>query len=947
MYFKNKDTFFISIVLVTMLLVGLFLYLFKIENSIKDYNNYKNSIVELRFLDKDFTHFFLQKDKFINFDAIVNGTNKFDEILSDLKSSNLKKDFGRDFELKLNEIENLYIKKLELIEDYKSRQSSTLNSLHFIYDLNRTLQKDETVSSEFRLHLNDTIFTLIQSFIGINYDKKKISENIEYINTYALKTQNKKISLLFKHAEKILDLKIETSLISKKSLSIPLENSLQTIAIFLEKIYDRSLFNQLIIALLFFIFSSIMMIVLVKIYFNTLKIQKELSAFKYAVQHSDNSVVLTDAKRNIIYVNENFENNSGYLKKDLIGNKPKVLSSGLTPEESYDELNQKLNNGEKWEGEFINKRKDGSIFYEKASIVPIFINKELVNYLAIKLDITKYIKQQEELKESSIVFENTEEGIIITDRNSRILTVNEAFEKISGYKKEEIIGKKPNIFKTAKHDRTFYKNLWKKLNTDGFWKGRIYDVAKDGTYIPMWLNITAVKDTKGKIIKYISIYTNLQEIIDTQEKAEYLAYHDSLTSLPNRIRLEEHLLHVLDVSKRNKLSLSLLFIDLDRFKIINDTLGHQVGDKLLQIVARRIKSTLRQSDMLARMGGDEFVVVLETARNKNSAAFVCKKILEVLKETIQIGTYELNTTASIGVAMYPDDGDNISKLIKHADAAMYHAKNQGKNTFEYYNKQLSINVHDQLQMEQALKLAIPNNELYLNYQPQFDLKTNVVKSFEALVRWNSKELGFVSPASFIPIAEDTGMIIEIGNFIFEQACKDFMEFKKIDEKLEYIAINISTVQFRDENFISNIKKIIASLGINPSEIEIEITERYIMDFNESNMLILNELRSLGFRMSIDDFGTGYSSMSYLNKLPIDVIKVDKSFVDDIPEDNNNLQIAKAIIALAKSLGYKTIAEGIEYKEQQDALVSLGCDLGQGYYFARPLSFDDIVKFLNK
>lgn len=947
MNFNSKNLFFLTLITVSGLMFGLFVYLFKIENSVKDYNDYKNSLTELRFLDKEFNNFFLKKNRFTNFDLIVGYTNKFEKILEELKQSNFEKDFGFVFKLRIDEIEELFFKKLELIEDYKSRQSSTLNSMHFIYDLNRDLQDDLSFPLEYKSYLNKTIFMLIQGFIGIEYDIQKVLLNLEYIKDLKTKNLDERVKFLSKHIEQIIIKKNESVNIFNKAKSIPLENSLKKTSFLLDKIYDKNLFNQLIIALLFFLFAFIIMIILVKIYFNTLKIKKELSAFKYAVQHSDNSIVLTDAKRKIVYVNENFELNTGYKIDELEGNKPKILSSGLTPSENYDELNKKLNSGQKWEGEFINKRKDGSIFYEKASIVPIFINDELVNYLAIKLDITKYIKQQEELKESSIVFDNTEEGIVITDKNANILSANDSYEKMSGFKKSELIGKKSNIFKSSKHDKIFYKSMWHELKEKGLWKGKVYDTSKSGSSIPIWLNVTAVRDEKGKIIKYICIHTNLQEIIDTQEKAEFLAYHDSLTSLPNRVRLEEHLNHVIDVSLRNNLTMSILFIDLDRFKIINDTLGHQVGDKLLQIVAKRIKSILRQSDMLARMGGDEFVVVLETARNKNSAAFVCKKILEVLKETIKIANHDLNTTASIGVAMYPEDGDNISQLIKHADAAMYHAKKKGKNTFEYYDKQLSIDVHDQLKIEQALKLCISNHELYLNYQPQFNIKTNEVKSFEALVRWNSFDLGFVSPATFIPIAEDTGMIIEVGNFVFEQACKDFIKFKEIDENLEYIAINISSIQFRDEKFISNIKQIIKNVNIRPDEIELEITERYIMDFNESNMMILNELRDLGFRMSIDDFGTGYSSMSYLNKLPIDIIKVDKAFIDDIPEDNNNLQIAKGIIALAKSLGYKTVAEGIEYQEQQDALIELGCDLGQGYLISKPLSYDGIVEFLNK
>jgi len=943
-----KDNFILSIVLSFVILLSLFIYLFKIETSIKDYNNYKSSLTKLKLLDKEFEHFFLRKDKFVNYDEIVLQTKTFENALEELSKSNLANDFGDAFNVKLQFLNNLYLKKLDYIEVYKSNQATILNSIHFLFDLNNSFQKDDQISKDLRFLLNSTMFMLLQNFIEINDNSKQIVDNLELIkNTNISLSLNEKFHFLYTHSMKLLKLKKRAKNTSTSALKIKLEENIDNTILVLENKYEKRLFEQLIIALLFFIISLLMSAVLVKIYLNRLKIQKELSAFKYAVEHSDNSIILTDENRKMVYVNENYENNSGYRKGELLGHNPKIISSGLTPIDSYIELNEKLNAGKKWDGEFINKRKDGSIFYEKASIVPIFINNELVNYLAIKLDITKYIKQQEELKESAIVFENTQEGILVTDKNWNILSVNQAYEKFSGYKKEELIGNKPNIITLAKHDRNFYKKVSSKLKLNDHWKGKVFDIGKDDAVIPTWLNITAVRDEKGVISKYISIHTNLQEIVDTQEKADYLAYHDRLTGLPNRIRLEEHLTHVLDVARRNDLTLSVLFIDLDRFKIINDTLGHQIGDRLLQTVSSRIKSVLRQSDMLARMGGDEFVVVLETAQNKNSAAFVCNKILEVIKDPIVISEHKLNTTASIGVAMYPDDGDNLITLVKHADAAMYHAKNKGKNTFEYYNKQLSIDVHDQLQIEQALKNAVIKDELYLHYQPQYTLNTKRLKSLEALVRWENKELGFVSPAMFIPIAEESGAIIEIGDFIFERACKDFMNFKEVNKELEYIAINISSVQFRNPDFISNIKSIIEKVGISPRQIELEITERYIMDFNESNMSLLDELKDIGFKMSIDDFGTGYSSMSYLNKLPIDTIKIDKAFIDGIPNDNSNTQISKTIINLAKSLGYKTVAEGIEEEEQSVVLKELGCDLAQGYLYSKPKSYTEILKILEK
>ncbi|MAC84720.1 MAG: hypothetical protein CL624_11375 [Arcobacter sp.] len=944
----TKKIFFIYILsIVFIFLLTLFAYLFKIENNIKDYSIYKTHFLNLILSEKEFKNFFLQKNKFINFDKIVNETKNFEQTLSILNTSDLHKDFGDDFLKKLQIINSNYTKKLELIEEYKSSQVTILNSMYYILDLNKSLQLDEKYDLSLKTKINDIMFIMLYNLIEIDVNIDSILNKIDSLKEIKYENNDKRIIYFTLHSKKLIDLIIDSMKLTKSSEEILLEESIVSASLLLDEVYNDYLQKKLIISLLFFISSITIMITLVKISFTTTKLKNELLAYKYAVEHSDNSVILTDANKKILYVNENFETNTGYLKDDILGKDPKVLSSGLNLRATYDELNEKLLSGKKWEGELINKRKDGSLFYEKVSIVPIFVNEKIENYLAIKLDITKYIKQREELKESSIVFENTEEGILITDANQRIISVNKAFEKISGYTKEELIGKKPSLLKSFKHDRFFYKKMWLSIQEKGYWKGKIYDLIKDGSIIPTWLNITAVKDENGKVIKYISMHTNLQEIIDSQEKADYLAYHDSLTNLPNRIKLEDHLSHVIAVASRDHLTMSILFIDLDRFKIINDTLGHQVGDRLLQNVSKRIRKVLRDTDMVARMGGDEFIVVLETARNKKAAAYVCQKILDTLKEPIKIGEHTLNTSASIGVAMFPDNGKTITTLIKNADTAMYHAKSLGKNNYQYYNEELSINIHDQLKIEQALKQAISGDELYLNYQAQYDLRTKEVISFEALVRWDSKKIGFTPPNIFIPVAEDTGMIVEIGDFIFEKACSDFKKFKQINEKLQYIAINISTIQFRDKHFVSKIKEIIKKIDILPSQIELEITERYIMEFNETNMLILDELRALGFRMSIDDFGTGYSSMNYLTKLPIDIIKVDKSFVDGIPEDNNNMQISKAIIALSKSLGYRTVAEGIETKEQEEILLSLNCNIGQGYFFSKPLDYDNTIEFLNK
>ncbi len=944
---KTKNTFNLLLTFFTIIIFIMFFYLYSLFNSLKNYNSYKKSFNSLIYIDQSLNTFLDKKDKFVNFDLPMNNINNFGKTLDLLLQKNLKKEFGDDFYESVIGMSSAYEKKVELIERFKSRQSTNLNSIHYIYELNQEFIKSKKIKDELKILINSTLFMLMQNFIDLNDNKTYILKNIKLIKKKNKKLDLRSLEFLYIHLEKILEnidymKKIN---IDAKSLNIKLK--LEKINTQLINKHEEQLFYQILISLFFFISIIVVTFMIYKENRKSSKIKNELFAFKYAVEKSDNSVVLTDANRNILYVNDNFEKKTGFLKSEIEGLNPRVLGSKQTTDETHKELNEKLDAGEKWEGELINKRKDGTLFYEKASILPIIIDNELRNYLAIKLDITKYIEQSETIKLSSIAFNNIQEGVLICDVDKTIITVNEAFEVITGYKKEELIGKKPNIFKSNMHDKIYYERMWNELNEKGRWKGKIYNKRKNGEIVPIWLNISVVKDSNNKITKYVAVHTSLKEIIDSQEKANFLAYHDSLTKLPNRVKLEENLEYSISFAARNNSNLFVLFIDLDRFKNINDTLGHGIGDKLLVIVANRIRKVLRETDTLARMGGDEFIVVLDSSVNKKSAGYVCEKILDVIKELITIDNNTLTTSGSIGVAMYPDDGKDITTLIKNADTAMYHAKKLGKDTYQYYDKQLSLDVHEQLNIEQALKDVIEKEELFLNYQAQYELKTKKVIAFEALVRWEHPQLGFISPEKFIAIAELTGDIIEIGKFIFETACRDFTEFKKINKELKYIAINISSIQFRDKNFVNDIFYIISKLGLDPQEIEIEITERHIIEFSENNMETINNLRELGFRFSIDDFGTGYSSLSYLTKLPIDVIKVDKSFIDGTPNDNNNVQISKAIVALSKSLGYKVIAEGIEYIEQEEYLKTLDCELGQGFLFSKPLSFDNAVAFLKK
>jgi len=443
------------------------------------------------------------------------------------------------------------------------------------------------------------------------------------------------------------------------------------------------------------------------------------------------------------------------------------------------------------------------------------------------------------------------------------------------------------------------------------------------------------------IILIFLINTYLK-VLKKREEVFHLAYHDTLTNLPNRAEFERYISE--RITKKRRQKLIVLFLDLDRFKVINDTLGHDIGDEMLIVLGKRIARVLGSKNLLARIGGDEFVAVIESHKDMERVDALVAEITSVIRDVIHIREYSLNTTASIGIARYPEDGADKMTLLKHADSAMYHAKDNGGDTYAFYNEQLSVNIQRRLELEQELVHALKKEEFTLKYQPQYQLSTSKIIGVEALIRWKSDTLGEVSPEEFISVAEDTGMVVELGYFVFRAACVEYMRWKVMGIELDLMAINISSVQLRQADVFSRFQSILEETGMHAKNIEIELTERYIMESATEKLSILDDLRRLGCHISIDDFGTGYSSMSYLKSLEIDTIKIDKSFILDLQNNQHDAEVSKAIIALSQSLGYKVIAEGIETVEQENLLISYNCDMGQGYYFGKAMDSETFVDF---
>jgi diguanylate cyclase (GGDEF)-like protein/PAS domain S-box-containing protein len=551
-------------------------------------------------------------------------------------------------------------------------------------------------------------------------------------------------------------------------------------------------------------------------------------------------------------------------------------------------------------------------------------------------DVTAQRQTDEQLSLAASVFETSLNGVVITDAEARIIRVNPAFSRILGYEPDEVIGKKTSIFKSKRHDPTFFKQLWAKLSSEGEWHGEIWDRRKDGESIPLWQNISAVRDKRGSVKNYISVFYDLTEQKRSAAHIHHLAYYDSLTDLPNRQLFNERCEQAMKMAQRTGRRMCLLFLDLDRFKYINDSLGHPVGDALLRAVAQRLVQNLRQGATIARLGGDEFVLLLQNARGPEDGQEVAAKIIAVLSRPFVVQGHRLEVGASIGVSCYPGDGEDAATLIKNADLAMYQAKEEGRGKFLFYKSHLTDQAQERQFLEGELRKALEQSELFLQYQPQVDLADGRLVGSEALLRWRHPERGVIAPDKFIPIAEETGLIIQLGEWALRTACRQAMEWMHKGLGLHPIAVNISGVQIERSDLVGAVADILAETGLPAEFLELEITETYVMRQAQENVNVLDGLRSFGVSLAIDDFGTGQSSLAYLKRLPVNKLKIDRSFVSDLPSGENEAAIARAIVALGHSLHLKVLAEGIETAAQAEFLRELGCDEAQGFLFSRPI-----------
>jgi len=554
-------------------------------------------------------------------------------------------------------------------------------------------------------------------------------------------------------------------------------------------------------------------------------------------------------------------------------------------------------------------------------------------------------QQAQKLATAGIAFEHMREAVMVTDAQQRIIQVNAAFERITGYTADEAVGQTPRLLNSGRQGPDFYQRFFRELKRRGEWRGEIWNRRKTGDVYPQWLSIKAVNDERGELSKFVSVFADITDIKDSERRLWQLAHHDTLSELPNRLLLNARLEHAIQRAHRTSTRLALLFIDLDRFKNINDSMGHQVGDELLKDIARRLQSSVHEDDTVARLGGDEFVVLLEDIDNPGIARRIADRVIKRLSEPVTVRGMSLAVTASIGISLYPEDGQDPETLLKHADAAMYRAKALGRNRLAYYAPDLTQEIQQRLELEQDLRLALTRQEFVLHYQPQFAAADGRLVALEALVRWQHPQRGMVPPGEFIPVAEETGLIGELGCWVTETACNQGVQWRSQDTPPFRLAVNLSPYQLRGE-CTEALGAIFGRTGFPADWFEFEVTETLLVEEGGYALQQLTDMRKrLGMAIAMDDFGTGHSSLSQLKFLPIGKLKIDRSFVRDLPEDNNDAAIAKAIILMAHTLGLVVVAEGVETAEQHRFLCASGCDHLQGFLYGKPLPAEQITELL--
>ncbi|MCC5797359.1 MAG: EAL domain-containing protein [Methylophaga sp.] len=594
-------------------------------------------------------------------------------------------------------------------------------------------------------------------------------------------------------------------------------------------------------------------------------------------------------------------------------------------------------------GVWPHKKKDGTqIWVEITAHTMIFEGRSAEIILAH--DVSDRLEAENTLRLNAQVFEASREGILITDSQQRIVSVNRAYQQMTGHDKKYLLGRKPAVFLSNKFNRNQREALLQQLEVSGYWVGEVDNERADGEHYPEWVSVSVTRNSAGLITHYVLILTDLTERKAAEAKIQFLTHFDSLTQLPNMAMLRERAEQILGQLDKQSQPASLLFVDLDRFKFVNDSLGPSFGDEFLKQLAQRITASVSRNAMVCRQGGDEFIILVPDSDTEH-AAHMARDLLEIISQPAQVRGHQLTLTASIGIAQFPQDGKSFELLLQAADAAVFRAKQQGRKTFQFFTRQMQEQAQQTLQLENDLRSAIEQKQLLLHYQPQVDANTGALIGLEALIRWQHPERGMVPPGQFIPLAEESGLIVEIGDWVLDEAARQISQWQADGFEVVPVAVNLSVEQFRTKTLLETVRDVLRRYKLDPALLELELTEGIAMDNTSNTVQLLQQLHSLGVTLSIDDFGTGYSSLNYLKRFPLHKLKIDQSFVRDIGHNTEDEAIVVAIIGMAKSLGFTTIAEGVETIQQIEFLREQQCEQLQGYYFSKPIAADGLMNLI--
>ena len=674
-------------------------------------------------------------------------------------------------------------------------------------------------------------------------------------------------------------------------------------------------------------------------------LDKEHTQLNDIIEHSPSMITLKDLSGRFITANNKFYQTMKLNQNKVIGKTVVEVFQPFCLKGDMDWEQFTLAPNKTTEQEIVFNLPSGEITFLTSRFPLTNAQGDVYGIGCILTDITHRKTMENRLQLAQEIIDHTNEAIVVTDENHIIIDINSAYTKITGYSREELIGNNPGMNKSGWHDGTFYLEMWVHIQDHGYWDGEIWDRRKNGEIYPKWLTINAIKDKEGNVTHYVGLFKDISENKKTEKKLEHLAYYDPLTQLPNRVLFKDRLIHEISNAKRENTLLAILLIDLDRFKFVNDTLGHDAGDELLELVAKQLSSAVRDSDTVARLGGDEFIVILPELDSFEGAASVAQNLIDALQKPYNLKGNSVNIGASIGISTFPNDGQSAEMLVKQADLALYKAKSDGRNNYQFFSQDLQDAMFFRVAKESEMLEALRLNQFSLYYHPKMDISANCVIGIKVLIRWNHPTKGLLKANEFIPFAEECGLIIPMGEWIFRTAFKQAAEWSNKLEKPLAISINLSEKQFKHESLLEMLESLLTEFNLKPEAIELEISEQCIRNDMEKALKLMNEFNRLGLKLSINDFGSGNSSLSHLKKYPIDSLKINRSFIKDLTVNPDDAAIVETIITLAQKLKIDVVAEGVETKDQLDFLSDSGCQNAQGFLLIKPMPAEEFDQYI--